>query len=267
MAPHLWLMSTHSNSSIRPLHRQRVLGRRILITESPRLHLVWYYDQIYIKPLPAYLLSHAFWQVYLLSKDSPLGNRRHAIRKAALGYIRTYRYLIRYPSDFEIAQESSARLVPVGITWHQFCAFVSEFDTIDDKDVVERYEYGELRMTRLNFYSKFLLRRSQFDYLPAQYATYFNRYFGPILFTFAAASLELSAMQVEVAVGDTLEASLFSVLPVYRWFSISVILGGIVILVMLLGRALYMYTNEWVFALGARRKWLREKRKDAANSI
>lgn len=60
MSPHLWMMSTQSSANISPLHRQRVKGREIVITEDPKLHLVWIYDRIFIKPLPKYLLSHAF---------------------------------------------------------------------------------------------------------------------------------------------------------------------------------------------------------------
>jgi hypothetical protein len=41
--------------------------REIVVTEDPRLHLVWIYDRVFIKPLPKYLLSHDFWQIYLLT--------------------------------------------------------------------------------------------------------------------------------------------------------------------------------------------------------
>ena len=57
MAPHLWIMSTPSSSNVSPLHQQRVKGQRIIVTEDPRLHLVWIYDRVFIKPLPRYLLS------------------------------------------------------------------------------------------------------------------------------------------------------------------------------------------------------------------
>jgi hypothetical protein len=52
MAPWLWIMSMHSSTNISALHRQIVKGRSIIVTEDPRLHLVWYYDRIYLKPLP-----------------------------------------------------------------------------------------------------------------------------------------------------------------------------------------------------------------------
>ena len=56
MAPHLWIMSTQSSSNVSPLHQQKVKGREIVVTEDPRLHLVWIYDRVFIKPLPRYVL-------------------------------------------------------------------------------------------------------------------------------------------------------------------------------------------------------------------
>ncbi|KAH8730326.1 hypothetical protein GQ44DRAFT_701175 [Phaeosphaeriaceae sp. PMI808] len=60
MAPRLWIMTTLSSANIKPLHRQLVKGREIIVTEEPRLHLVWIHNRIFIKPLPHYLLSQAF---------------------------------------------------------------------------------------------------------------------------------------------------------------------------------------------------------------
>ncbi|KAK5010087.1 hypothetical protein LTR28_011877 [Elasticomyces elasticus] len=39
VAPRLWVMSTQSSANVNPLHRQRVKGREIVVTEDPRLHL------------------------------------------------------------------------------------------------------------------------------------------------------------------------------------------------------------------------------------
>ncbi|KAI9825803.1 MAG: hypothetical protein M1832_000743 [Thelocarpon impressellum] len=43
MTPHLWLMTT-----------------LLAVAENPGLHLVSAYDRIYVKPMPEFLLSHAF---------------------------------------------------------------------------------------------------------------------------------------------------------------------------------------------------------------
>src|SRR5450755_457712 len=80
MAPHLWMMSKQSHVNIYALHRQTIKRREIVITEDPKLYLVWIYDRIFIKPLPKYLLSHAFCDKYLLSSVSPLGNKRGPIQ-------------------------------------------------------------------------------------------------------------------------------------------------------------------------------------------
>ncbi|CAG8979288.1 hypothetical protein HYALB_00012671 [Hymenoscyphus albidus] len=104
-------MSTYSSSNINPLHRQRVKGREIIITEEP----LWFHDRIYIKPLPKYLLSYRFWEMFLVNQSTCLGGRRDAIRKAALGYLRTYRYLIQHESDFHIAKQDHLCLVPHGV--------------------------------------------------------------------------------------------------------------------------------------------------------
>lgn len=249
MAPHLWMMSTQSSANINPLHRQRVKLREVVITEDPRLHLVWNYDRIFIKPLPKYLLSHAFWMTYLLSETSPLGNKRHKIRRAALGYIRTYRHLVKYESDFSIAQDKKARLIPPEVDWLQFCLFVSEFDNIKDSDVSGRYNYGELRLTRLNFYGKFILHKFNFMQLHGQYGTYFGQFFAPLLFIFATASVILSAMQVEMAVEQASGVLLEAYAGVCHWFSVVILICTAILSFGLVALVIYMICDEWVYAL------------------
>jgi hypothetical protein len=249
MAPYLWMMSTQSSANINPLHRQRVKLREVVITEDPRLHLIWNYDRVFIKPLPKYLLSHTFWTTYLLSESSPLGSKRHKIRRAALGYIRTYRHLVKYESDFSIAQDQKARLIPPEIDWLQFCSFVSEFDKIKDSDVSGRYHYGELRLTRLNFYGKFILHQFNFVQLHGQYGTYFGQFFGPILFVFAAISVILNSMQVEMAAEQTSGVLLEAYVKVCHWFSIVILISTAVISLGLVALVIYMICDEWVYAL------------------
>ena len=104
MAPRLWIMTTFSSGNINnPLHRQRVKGRKIIVTEEPRLHLVWIHNRIFIKPLPQYLLSHAFWKTYMENSSERANYSHRNLYKAATGFLRTYRYLIQHESDFHIA--------------------------------------------------------------------------------------------------------------------------------------------------------------------
>ena len=121
IAPRLWIMTTTSSANVNPLHHQRVKGREIVVTEDPRLHLVWIHDRIFIKPIPRYLLSHAFWETHLDRKPGPLCDGGSNLRAAATGFLRSYRYLIRHESDFCIAQQDHLRLVPNDVDWASFC--------------------------------------------------------------------------------------------------------------------------------------------------
>ncbi|CAJ2504429.1 Uu.00g118230.m01.CDS01 [Anthostomella pinea] len=99
MASRLWWMSKQDSANISLLHRQLVKQRAVIVTEDPKLHLVWIHNQIFIKPLPRYIVSYAFWRDYM-GDD---GKDAHDIHRAALGYLRTWLYLVRYESDFRIA--------------------------------------------------------------------------------------------------------------------------------------------------------------------
>ncbi|KAI4123464.1 MAG: hypothetical protein LQ347_006148 [Umbilicaria vellea] len=203
LAFHLWLVAKQDSSHISSLTHQIVRGREIIITEEPELHLVWIYDRVYIKPIPKFLLSHAFWAFYLTIKDptSPgAASINHMTIKAALGFLRSYASLIRHKSDFSVATKSTPRLIPKGISHAAFITFISNFEKIGDDHVSQRYQYGELRLTRLNFWTKIFLRRFTFHKVHGQYGAYFGRFYGPILFVFGIFSVALSAMQVALAV-------------------------------------------------------------------
>ena len=211
MAPHLWLMSTPSHANISPLHHQIVKGRKILLTEDPRLHLTWIDDRIFVKPLPLYLASYDFWLQNLLpqaisrasldQKPSNATPSEYEVQKqrlvaSALGFLRSYSHLIRHHSDFDLAMQ--ARLLPPSTTFESFCAFSRRFRDITDTDVCSRYHYGELRLSRLNFWAKILLGRWDYIKIHHQYWQYFQRFYGPLLFLFGFLSVALSAMQVEL---------------------------------------------------------------------
>lgn len=260
LAPRLWWMSKQDSASISPLHRQRVKKRSLVITEDPKLHLVWIHDRIFLKPLPEYLLSHAFWQRYLLigdnnnpddySDDERTGRRLQSIRRAALGYLRTYFYLIRHESDFRMAQEAVVCLVPARITWKQFCDFSRDFKSIPDHEVSQRYTYGEIRLTRLNFYTKILLHKWYFQRVETQYSAYFAQFYAPFLFVFGILSIILSAMQVEAAIEQIDSAVAWAAFyNTSRIFGVAVLIsvaGLITALVLLL---VYRVVMEWRYAL------------------
>lgn len=215
LAPYLWLVAKSDASHISSLTHQVVRGRQIIVTEKPELHLIWIYDRVFIKPIPKYLLSHAFWEFYLIGSDSPIPDPlKQDIRKAALGFLRSYLHLIRHKSDFILATDDKLRLVPKHIRYAEFVSFIKAFETILDVDVAARYGFGELRLTQMNFCSKIFLRRFTYQKVHGQYGAYFARFYGPILFIFASFSVALAAMQVALAAQQFIE-------PTQTWAAFS----------------------------------------------
>ncbi|PQE24898.1 subtilisin-like serine protease protein [Rutstroemia sp. NJR-2017a WRK4] len=252
MSPRLWWMSTQSSAHIGPFHHQAVKLRNIIISENPELHLVWYYDRIFIKPLPKYLLSFDFWNIYLMSPASTLGLEREIIRRSALGFLRTYRYLVCYESDFNIAMEK--KLLLEGTTWESFSKFASDLRKIDDTDVTGRYAFGEIRLSRLNFYIKIILGKNTFHKIHGQYGAYFARFYGPILFILGMLSIILNALQLEMAVESLDSAPWRSIREISRFTSIvaPTLLCGIAIVLFFL--LMLRITMEWYYACRDRRR-------------
>lgn len=184
----LYLLSKPDNIS--PLHHQALKGREILITERPDLHLVWYYDRIFIKPIPRCLLDHVFLKTYVFPHEY--------LRQAANGFLRAYAALIVHESDFDIARNKG--LLPPTISWEQWCRFIQEFKYFRPHEVTKRYHYGELRLTRLNFYCKLLGYEWYYFETYTQYTAYFKRFIAPYAFVFGSLSLILSALQVVVTI-------------------------------------------------------------------
>ena len=59
----LWLAGRPMN--YKPLHRQKVMNREIIITEQTDLHLTWANSTIFVKPFPRYLGNYNFWISHL----------------------------------------------------------------------------------------------------------------------------------------------------------------------------------------------------------
>ncbi|KAI5460796.1 hypothetical protein BGZ63DRAFT_358175 [Mariannaea sp. PMI_226] len=248
IADKLWLMSMERSGNISPLHRQRVKRRTIVVTEDPKLHLIWIYDKIFIKPLPRYILSHGFWRDYLhVPADGE--ERQPRIRMAALGYIRTYCYLIRHESDFRIAQDPSLCLIPAEVTWEQFCQFTSDCEGITDRDVAPRYRFGEIRLTRLNFYAPFLLKRAYFQRVEYQYGSYFAQFYAPVLFIIGVLSIILNGIQITVAVKQTSFVDSDTFFIVAFGVSILVILIFSSLLLIFSFLIIYKFGREWHYAI------------------
>lgn len=251
----LWLVARRCGKSIDALHRQKVKGREIVASEDARLHLVWYHDKIYIKPMPLCLLNYDFWTTYLpLSDNSTSSDKETSAvpqvpsapifdRTVAVGFMRSYALLVRHRVDFIIARES--HLFPTELDWEKWSAFIALFRRIEDEDVAKRYHYGQLRLTRLNWAVRLFRPSSattKWFYEIPHWSTgmYMERAMAPLLFGFASLSLVLSSMQVLLSVTDEelgfkrLEASSLVYMKRAFWvFSIMMLLASGLVWVLL----------------------------------
>jgi len=252
LAPHLWLVATPSSSSISPLNHQIVRGRHITLTEKADLHLIWIRDRIFIKPIPIYLLSHDFW-VFYFSHSSTLSPSKRILLESSLGFLRSYFYLIKHESDFRLALEN--HLIPPATSFEAYCKFIGNFALLQDNLVSPRFRFGELRLTRLNFWSKVFLGQFKFEEVAGQYEEYFARFYGPLLFVFALFSVLLSAMQLGLATESHPDPgrawSHFSTIS--RWSAVAILFivasSGLGLFLLLL----YMIFSELTYAVRHRR--------------
>ncbi|PYH69625.1 uncharacterized protein BO88DRAFT_404637 [Aspergillus vadensis CBS 113365] len=214
----LWLAGLPR--AARPLHRQKLMKRAIILTESPDEHLVWSPGQILIKPVPEYLLDHEFWVRELCP--------HRELHAAACGLLLSYAWLITGLIDFQLAKDE--RILPCDVTWDAWTLLIRQFlewvDNENDDDrcstslhtemdyvsqprpaiINKRYEFGELRLSRLNSLYRlapvtFSIRNLVFGFLPSStwYQEFFERNFSWILAVLVYMSVLLSAMQVGLA--------------------------------------------------------------------
>jgi hypothetical protein len=185
--------------------------------------------------------------------------RHRDVQKATIGFMRSYSHLIQYECDFDIAQDKG--LIPKSdgidtITWDAFAQLIMTFDQYEDANVSPRYSYGELRLTRLNFYTRIFLGKLTFHHIDAQWGAYLNRFIAPILTIFAITSIILNAMQVELSVQSVqgLGDAWVAFTRASRWFSVatlfSVGLFSLFMIVLIMG----MFCHDIWFARDIIRK-------------
>ena len=249
-------VQTPDYQHINALHHQAAHAREIIVNENPGLHLLWYYDRIFVKPIPAYFLSAEFW--------SYLRNANTAVYQTAIGFMRSYHYLIQYELDYDLACKK--KLIPYNRddpekhpSYAEFCRFIEQFDRVRDVDVAQRYHYGELRLTRINRAS--LLRKGKLAYfhIYPQWGSYLRHFFAPVILVLGGASVILNAMQVNLNAQEILDSkgSWVSFVKASLWFPVvTTILIASVTVVALLG-ALGMALQDLV-----RAKKLRRDRKN-----
>jgi hypothetical protein len=195
---HMWACGRPLNA--RALHRQRMMNRKIVVTEQTDLHLLYHSSILFIKPLPAYLLSSVVWEQYF--------NNDNDLHKDACGLLLSYAWLIRSPIDFKIAEHET--LLPENLSWQQWKSIVHEFLTNVDANslhqVNKRYHFGELRLQRINaayrMIPRLMIKNFVRGYLYGynRYKALFQRSVGWVLVVLVWFSLILSAMQVGVSV-------------------------------------------------------------------
>jgi hypothetical protein len=177
-----------------------MLQRDIVITEDPTMHLVWFENTIFMKPIPVALLSWEFWRRFICVSVKQEGGtekqERGAFYAAACWFLLSYTVLITHPSDYRLAV--SHHLIP-DLGWKNWCLLSHDIRTsfFDSNFPTERrWEYGELRLSRLNWIYKLTLRGYSYSYMFTEYRTYFSKNFQLLLLAFAYCSVVLAAMQV-----------------------------------------------------------------------
>lgn len=186
------------------------MGRRIIITEDVDEHLVWHRGRIFIKPLNRWLLDREFWEEHLCADED--------IYKAACGFLLSYIWLISRESDFAIGKE--LHLLPEDLSWEHWVVFQKGFlEKIDAESLVQvskRYQYGELRLTRLSQIYRFApsvtsLRNFVVGYfVPSTwYQEFFKIHFGWLLAVFVYFTVALAGMQLGLAQEDLQQSKAF----------------------------------------------------------
>lgn len=206
---HLWWAGMRK--AARPLHRQVMMERNVVVTEQADLHLTWRGSRIYIKPLPSYLLNVEFWNKNICPDSDLFAN--------AKGFLLSYIWLVFNESDFQMAKDNSnhPRLLPEGITYQEWRSFIADFMEGDDFEAMEqvnpRYRFGELRLNRLNsiyrikFGTKHFIRGYFYGY--HEYGTFLEHNFAWIVTFFAYVAIVLTAMQVGLATKKLVENDAF----------------------------------------------------------
>lgn len=196
----LWLAGLPK--AARPLHRQKLLGRQLIVTETADEHLVWHESRMFLKPLPSFLLNYTYWEEMLC-----LDERLH---RSACGLLLSYAWLISYESDLKIAQEN--KLLPADIDWPHWTLFVKDFlshiNHVTLEQVDRRFKYGELRLSRLNGIYRLMptvfsfsnLFRGGFMSSSTWQSSLFRRNFAWLVTVLVYLTVILSALQVGLAV-------------------------------------------------------------------
>ncbi|ROW09125.1 hypothetical protein VPNG_05680 [Cytospora leucostoma] len=252
-----WLWVAGRPMPPRPLHHQLILGREILITERMDMHLVWTTGQIFLKPIPPFLLEPSFWEDHLSCREGchcpqdPDTSCKIELRARALGILSSYTALVSHMSDFLIAQDR--HLIPRGVEWPAWRTLVREVVGINDIDqkVDQRFIYGELRLDRLNWINLLSGRIRGYMLRWNKYTAFFRDNLSLLASGTVYIAVVLTAMQVGLA---TSLADNSAFLSASYGFTIFSILGPLVVAALMFLVFLFIFIDNWVETVRYRRK-------------
>jgi hypothetical protein len=243
--------------NFRALHEQHVFRRTIVPCEDPSLHLIWFNDTIYMKPLPPCLMNYEFLKAFVCPSEE--------LFSLACGLLYSYIHLIRYESDFRIASEQGL-LRGTNLTWEKWQRFrlsVKSFLDANRSAIDKRYRYGELRLDRLNVihFLKFGEFKGYFNTFTC-YSPFLSRYFSAAFLIFAFASVSLNAMQVAIQQSSPTVPSSF-VNTCYR-FSIAILIGVVLITLFLTALVVPIVVFDLTSGLISNKELARELKRSQA---
>lgn len=249
-------VQTPSYAHIKPLHHQKSHAREIKVSENAGLHLVWHFEMIFVKPIPAYFYSKAFWE-YLENIEG----KEMEPRKDCLGFMRTYYLLIQYETDFRLATELHL-IPPKGngdkLSYEEWCEFIKPFAKVGDNHVSRRYHYGELRLTRINRCAKLFRFKLAYFHIYPQWGSFLEHTLAPIITIFAVCSVVLNSMQVGLAAIVVEPGTVTGTWPKFvsasLWFPVVVMIGIAIILAIALIGITCMSVSDMLRGNDVRRK-------------
>ncbi|KAH7129343.1 hypothetical protein B0J13DRAFT_627192 [Dactylonectria estremocensis] len=260
-----WLFLVGRPDPPRPLHRQLAMGRDVVVDERLDMHLVWTGGRVFLKPIPRFLLCSGFWTRCLTCHPSSAslachccaqpntqqpGNqescKRKVVRKRALGFLFSYIALLRYESDFHIAQDH--HLLPKDVTWPAWSRLVREVLAVGNiyQHVDPRFIYGELRLSRLNKLYRLMWPFFMSGYIRVwqRYDDYWHQSFALLTSVTVYIAIVLTAMQVGLATFQLGDNRAFHAAA--YGFTVFAILGPLIFAAMALILFFVMLMDNWV---------------------
>lgn len=248
---HLWFAGLPRCAQ--PLNNHIIRNRRFVVTERADFHLLWQKDVLYVMPLPAYLLDHEIWTSHLCHEQS--------LFELARGMLLSYIWLICSESDLHLARE--AGLVPRAVDWSNWVNLVratsASLPLDGSQGVNARYQYGELRLRRINWIYRFCSRTRNFttlmrgyNYGYTTYGSFFERNTAWIVSAIVYITVVLTAMQVGLATKELQDNATFSSVSYgFSVFAVVAPIGGLALVLVLL---LILIPFNLKYALSQRKK-------------